>query len=81
MTKIRADRSTWGIEPRFTRKSSSQPLTGFALDISMRFSDGVFLTDHNSEGTMHFDSVEELCEFLTAQITRNYTKHAPTKRK
>jgi hypothetical protein len=77
MTKIRRDRDTWGIERRYTAEKGGKPLKGFALDVTMRFSAGAFLTDHNDNGagTMHFDTVEELCEFLTEQITLNYTKH------
>jgi len=74
MTSIPADRSTWAVAPRYVSKKGPKPLKGFALDVTMRFSTGVFLQDHNGEATMHFDTVEALCEFLTEQIKRNYAE-------
>lgn len=77
MTAIRADRTTYTIERRTQHKKGQKPLTGFAVDITVRFNkDGhPFLQDHNSDGPMPFNYVEELTEFITTQIERNYREH------
>jgi hypothetical protein len=80
---IRPDRSSWRIEPRRVRarrvyEKSSTPLTGFAVDLSVRFSDGgnsAFLEDHNSsrpKDVMRFGTMDDLCTFLTEEIKRNH---------
>jgi len=72
---IRPDRSTWRIEPRLVAKQG-QPLRRFAFDITIRFSDGIFLEDHNChEGVMRFGTPDEFCDFLTEQITRNESEY------
>jgi hypothetical protein len=72
MTKIRPDRPSWDLAPRFKDKRTGKPLTRFALDLSIRFSDGVWVTDFNSnKGLLRFGNAEELCEFLTEKIKRH----------
>lgn len=83
---IRRDRSSWSIEPRHVRarhtyERGSACLNGFAVDLSVRFSDdggSAFLEDHNSTGTadvMRFGTLDELFAFLTSEITRNHATH------
>jgi hypothetical protein len=71
---IRPDRSTWRIEPRVVAMQG-QLLKRFAFDITIRFSDGIFLEDHNcDDGVMHFDTPDELRTFLVEQIRLNESK-------
>lgn len=77
MTGIRADRTTYALEPRYLHKKGGKPLTGFALDITIRFNkDGhPFVQDHNHNGPMPFNTVEELQEFVATEIARNHADH------
>ena len=81
MTKIRADHTTYAVQPRYVSKKGGKALKGFALDISIRFNvDGTpFVQDHNSAGgTMPFNATSELLEFLDAEIQRNFDQHFVT---
>jgi hypothetical protein len=77
MTKIRADRTRYAIDRRYQSKKGGKPLKGFALDITIRFNtDGhPFLQDHNSNGPMPFNTVDELQDFVAQEIARNYSEH------
>jgi hypothetical protein len=78
MTPIRADRSTYGLERRYTSKKGGKSLKGFALDVTIRFNTygTPFVQDHNSgQGPMPFNTVAELCDFIGEQIERNYRAH------
>lgn len=80
MTGIRADRTTYAIERRYKSKKGGKPLKGFALDITIRFNtDGhPFLQDHNGNGPMPFNTVEQVRDFVSNEITRNYGEHYGT---
>lgn len=77
MTGIRADRTTYAIERRYQSKKGGKPLKGFALDLTIRFNtDGhPFLQDHNGDGPMPFNTVDELQEFVATEIARNHGEH------
>jgi hypothetical protein len=66
------------IERRTTKKRGSGPLSGYALDISIRANDGqaYFLDDHNSERpAMPHNNLAELLKTLVPEIERNHGEH------
>jgi hypothetical protein len=77
MTGIPADRTKYAIERRYQSKKGGKPLKGFALDLTIRFNtDGhPFLQDHNGNGPMPFNTVDELWDFLSSEIARNWGEH------
>ena len=76
MTPIHADRP-YALQPRYVNKRSGKPLTGFALDITIRFNtDGTpFLQDLNSDSNViPHTNVDDLMKTLNDEIRHNYTK-------
>jgi hypothetical protein len=62
---------------RYVHKNSDQALKGFALDLTLRFNtDGhPFLDDLNGDGVMPFNTVDEVADFVAAEIRRNHSEH------
>jgi hypothetical protein len=72
------------LTPRFEHKQTGQPLSGFAVDITIRFQkDGAgFLSDHNypgdtADGTWPHNNLAELQETLNGELERLYKEHFP----
>jgi hypothetical protein len=68
------------IERRRKNLQTGKPLNGIAIDLILRFNkDGhPFLQDKNAEpgrNVMPFNDVEEVMEFISAEISRNYNEH------
>lgn len=66
------------IERRTTKKGSSDPLSGYALDITIRVNsqEACFLQDHNSSANvMPHNNRDELLETLVRELARNYREH------
>jgi hypothetical protein len=68
------------IERRTKHLQSGKKLNGIAIDLILRFNkDGhPFLQDKNAtpgRNVMPFNDVEEVMEFITAEISRNYNEH------
>lgn len=82
-----ADRSTaYTLTPRFSHKQTGQPLSGYALDLTIRFQkDGAgFLQDHNypgdsADGTWPHNDLIELKKTLNGELDRLYEEHFGTK--
>ncbi len=78
---IRPDRPHYDIRRREDRSNDGKPLKGFAIDLTLRISDGgntIFLQDHNARETnqvMPFSSSAELIAFLDAELGRNWDEH------
>lgn len=66
------------IERRTTHKRGGKPLSGYALDITIRvnYQGAYFLDDHNSErlAMPHEDRAEFVDTFL-AELERNHVEH------
>lgn len=77
MTGIPADRTKYAIERRYKHKKGGKALTGFALDITIRFNtDGKpFLQDHNGNGPMPFNTLDQLNGFIADEVDRNHGEH------
>ncbi len=62
---------------RYVHRDSDKKLKGFALDITLRFnSDGhAFLDDKNGDGLMPFGTVDEVADFVAAEIRKNHEEH------
>jgi hypothetical protein len=74
--------STYTLTPRFKHKQTGKPLSGFAVDLTLRFNkDGAgFLQDHNfvgdtGDGTFPHNNLAELQETLNAELERLYNAH------
>jgi hypothetical protein len=76
---IRADCTKYNLTPRYTHKRGNKPLSGFALDITIRFnSEGTaFLQDHNLEGAnvMPFTTLDQLQRTLNRELEHHYESH------
>jgi hypothetical protein len=77
---IRADRTTYELAPRYENKRNGKPLSGFALDLTIRFNHegAAFLQDHNLAGVMPFNELSELLELVEGEVTRLYASHFDT---
>jgi hypothetical protein len=77
MAGIPADRTQYRLNRRYASKKGGKPLKGFALDVTIRFNTygTAFIQDHNGEGPMPFDTVDEAREFVGDWIGRNYREH------
>ena len=63
---------------RTTHKTTGAPLSGYALDITIRANreGAYFLDDHNNAGkVMPFNNVLELLSTLVEAIGKNHVKH------
>ena len=74
---IQPDKTQYALKRRYGHKSSDKALKGFALDLTLRFNtDGhPFLDDHNGNGVMPFNTVDEVADFVAAEIRRNHGEH------
>jgi hypothetical protein len=78
MTSIHPDRDSYALRRRYTSKKGQKPLKGFAMDLVIRFnSEGTaFLQDLNSDrNVMPFTNVDDLLEFLDAEVRSNHDEH------
>jgi hypothetical protein len=78
MTGIPPDRTTYALERRYSSKKGGKPLKGFALDLTIRFNSTgtAFVQNHNGDrGPMPFNTLEELKQFVSDEIDRNYGEH------
>jgi hypothetical protein len=67
--------SPYSLVPRATHKKTGSPLSGYALDITIRanHTGAYFLDDHNNPGNvMPHNNVFELMETLVGTIGRNH---------
>jgi hypothetical protein len=73
---IRANRTKYELVPRYKHKRGGKSLSGFALDLTIRFNrDGAaFVQDHNMPGdnTMPFNDLREMLELVNGEIERHY---------
>jgi hypothetical protein len=80
---IRANRTKYNLTPRYKHKRGGKPLSGFALDITIRFnSEGkAFLQDHNLAGAnvMPFNELDELQHVLHREIEHHHGTHFAVK--
>ncbi len=74
--------AAYTLTPRFKHKQTGQPLSGYALDLTIRFQkDGAaFLQDHNypgdsADGTWPHNDLVELKETLNGELDRLYQQH------
>lgn len=68
----------YGIERRTQRKKGKDPLSGYAMDITIRVNAGgaYFLQDHNADrNVMPFNNREEFEEILIEAIRSNHREH------
>jgi hypothetical protein len=81
MTGIPADRTQYRLERRYKSKKGGKPLKGFALDVTIRFNTygTPFVQDHNGNGPMPFNTLDELGDFISEQIERNHREHYTAK--
>jgi hypothetical protein len=66
------------IERRTRHKRGGKPLSGYAVDITIRANAGeaYFLEDHNSErNVMPHNNREELVRTILHELERNHTEH------
>ena len=72
------DRDGYRLRRRLRHKKGGQPLTGFAMDIVVRFDEegAASVQDLNSDrNTMRFTSVEDLVGWLGPEIKRVHGEH------
>ena len=77
VTKAKAG-APYRIERRTTKKRGSGPLSGYALDITIRVNDGeaYFLDDHNDpRPAMPHNNRQEFVETFLAELERNHFEH------
>jgi hypothetical protein len=63
---------------RLTHKTTGKPLSGFAVDWTIRFAkDGSgYLDDHNwPDNPLVFNNLEELRGFVNEELDRHYAEH------
>ncbi len=76
---IRAHRTKYNLTPRYKHKRGGKPLSGFALDLTIRFnSEGTaFLQDHNLAGpnVMPFTNLDELQSVLHRELEHHHEAH------
>ena len=68
----------YAIERRTTNKNTGKPLSGYAVDITIRVNGGeaYFLEDHNStRNVMPHNNREELVETILNELERNHIDH------
>lgn len=66
------------IERRTTHKRTGKPLSGYALDISIRVNEGeaYFLDDNNgARPAMPHNNRQELVDTLLAELERHHVEH------
>jgi hypothetical protein len=66
------------IERRTTHKRGGKPLSGYALDITIRINheEAYFLEDHNSDrNVMPHTNRDDLIRFLVEELERNHEEH------
>lgn len=73
---------TYTLTPRYKHKQTGKQLSGFAVDLTLRFNqDGAgFLQDHNfvghsADGTFPHNDLAELQETLNSELERLYNDH------
>jgi hypothetical protein len=78
---IRASR-TYTLTPRYKHKQTGEPLSAYALDLTLRFNKtgAGFLQDHNfvgdpADGTFPHNNLAELQETLNMELERLYNAH------
>jgi hypothetical protein len=72
--------STYTLVPRYTNKRSKKQLSGYAVDVTIRFNkDGAaFLQDHNGledPSTYPHNNLAELKDTLDKELSRLYEGH------
>lgn len=79
MEMVSSTPAAYTLTPRFTHKQTGQPLSGFAVDVTIRFQkDGAgFLQDHNypgdtADGTWPHNDLTELKKTLNGELDRLY---------
>lgn len=78
MTSIRTDRDGYRLRRRMRQKKGGKPLSGFAMDIVVRFDDegAASVQDLNDDrNTMRFRSVDDLVAWLGPEIKRAHDEH------
>lgn len=68
----------YGLERRLVNKRSGKPLSGYALDLTVRVNgDGAyFLDDHNSDrAAMPHNDRSELIDTLITELERHHAEH------
>lgn len=66
------------IERRTKHKQSGKPLSGYAVDITIRVNgqEAYFLDDHNNpRGPMPHNNRAELVQTIVAELERNHVEH------
>ena len=66
------------IERRMTNKRTGRPISGYAVDITIRVNDGeaYFLDDNNSARlAMPHNNRQELVDTLLTELERNHIEH------
>jgi hypothetical protein len=66
------------VERRTTKKGGAEPLSAFAIDITIRVNgqEAYFLQDHNStRNVMPHNNRKELVDTLVAELERNHSEH------
>jgi uncharacterized protein (UPF0297 family) len=72
------DGAPYRIERRTKKKRGGEPLSAYALDITIRVNgdEAYFLQDHNStRNVMPHNNREELVETLLRELERNHLEH------
>ena len=72
--------SAYTLVPRYTNKRSNKQLSGYAVDLTIRFNKGgaAFLQDHNGlkdPSTYPHNNLDELKDTLDKELTRLYEEH------
>ncbi|HXW59821.1 MAG TPA: hypothetical protein VEJ23_10135 [Solirubrobacteraceae bacterium] len=72
--------SAYTLVPRYVNKRSNKQLSGFAVDLTVRFNKGgaAFLQDHNGledPSTYPHNNLDELKDTLDKELTRLYEDH------
>lgn len=72
--------SAYKLIPRYTHKRGDKPLSGFALDLTIRFNKtgAAFLQDHNgmeNPSTYPHNDLAELKDTLDKELRRLYEEH------
>jgi hypothetical protein len=61
---------------RYQHKRAKKPLSGFALDWTIRFNhqQSAFLDDHNGGDPMVFNDLEEITNFIREELERHHAE-------
>src|SRR5581483_2536699 len=67
----------YGLVARKTNKTNGKPLSGYALDLTIRVNGqgAYFLQDHNGDRVMPHNNREELSETLFKELQRHHVEH------